>query len=144
MNRLYKKGSLLVEALVSLLILSISIGISLVSAYNLLRKANENRWILNISDILLSECEQILSLNQSQITAGTKTVSINGQNYTISVTKFTKSINSKFQFYRYNGSTYTQISKPAPIVINSIVVVRVRVTDSKGNYAETEVVPRQW
>ncbi len=141
---MYKKGSLFVEALIAILIVSMAIGIGLVSSYNLLRKASENRIILNMSEILLNECEQILSLNQSQIYNGTKTVSYSGENYTVTITREVKSLSSKFKFYRFNGTSYTEVSKPKPLVINNIVFIIVRVTDSKGRYVETKVVPQQW
>lgn len=144
MKFLYRNGSLLVEALIAILIVSMAIGIGLVSSYNLLRKASENRIILNMSEILLNECEQILSLNQSQIYDGTKTVSYGGENYTVTITREVKSLSSKFKFYRFNGTSYAEVSKPTPLVINNVVFVRVRVTDSKGRYVETKVVPQQW
>lgn len=141
---MHKKGSLLVEALIAILIVSMAIGIGLLSSYNLLRKASENRIILNMSEILLNECEQVLSLNQSQIYYGTKTISYGGENYTVTITREVKSLSSKFKFYRFNGTSYTEVSKPTPLVINNVVFVRVRVTDSKGRYVETKVVPQQW
>lgn len=144
MKFLYRNGSLLVEALIAILIVSMAIGIGLVSSYNLLRKASENRIILNMSEILLNECEQILSLNQSQIYDGTKTVSYGGENYTVTITREVKSLSSKFKFYQFNGINYAEVSKPTPLVINNVVFVIVRVTDSKGRYVETKVVPQQW
>lgn len=91
-----------------------AIGIGLVSSYNLLRKASENRIILNMSEILLNECEQILSMNQSQIYDGTKTVSYGEETYTVTITREVQNLSSKFKFYRFTGTGYTAISKPTP------------------------------
>lgn len=139
---MYKRGSLLVEGLIAILIVSMAIGIGLVSSYNLLRKSYENRVILNMSEILLNECEQILSLKQSQIYNSTKTVSYSGENYTVTITREVKK--PEFKFYRLENNVYVQKDKPPVIVINEIVFVKVRVTDSKGRYVETKVVPQQW
>lgn len=141
---MHKKGSLLVEALIAILIVSMAIGIGLLSSYNLLRKASENRIILNMSEILLNECEQILSMNQSQIYDETKTVSYRSETYTVTITREVQNLSSKFKFYRFTGTGYTAISKPTPLVINNIVFIKVRVRDSKGRYVETKVVPQQW
>lgn len=137
-------GALLVEALISIMIVSMAIGISLVSSYNLIRKAYENSMILTMSEILLNECEQLLSLKQSQIYDGTKIVSYSGKNYTVSVSKETRRISQNFKFYYYRNNSYLPVAKPGPIVINNIVVIRVRVTDQAGRYMETEIIPQQW
>lgn len=97
-----------------------------------------------MSEILLNECEQLLSLKQSQIYDGTRIVSYNGKNYTISVTKETRRISQNFKFYYYRNNSYSPVAKPGPIVINNIVVLRVRVTDRTGRYVETEIIPQQW
>lgn len=141
-----KKGSLLVEALVAILIISMAIGISMVSSYNLIRKAYENRMLLDMVQVLLNQCEEMLATNISMIFDTTKTVSYGSNQYTVNISKQTINISPNFKFYRHvqNTNTYTPISKPSEVIIQNITAVKIRITDIKGRYVETFVVPQQW
>lgn len=141
-----KIGSLLVEALVAILIVSLAIGISMVSSYNLLKKTYENRVILNMSELLINKCEELITLNQSQIFEKSETITYKGQQYTVSIKKLIKNLAPNFKYFTYNKSTntYTNVSKPQDITVNSVTILVVRITDSKGKYIETQVVPQQW
>ncbi|MGB9613943.1 MAG: hypothetical protein ACP5KD_04840 [Fervidobacterium sp.] len=141
-----KPGSLLVEALIAILITSLAIGVSMVSSYNLLKKVYENRIILNMLELLINKCEEISTLNQTQIFENTQSITYKGQQYTISVKKVSTDLSSNFKYFNYNQSsnTYTSVSKPPNIKTNPVTVVVIRVTDSKGRYLETQVVPQQW
>ncbi|AFG35313.1 hypothetical protein Ferpe_1225 [Fervidobacterium pennivorans DSM 9078] len=133
-----RKGSLLVEALIALVIIMFSVGIAMVSSYNLLKKSYENQALVELSDVLLNECEKILTMNVLQIASGTRKVIYHGKEFTVNVTKTIANYSSKF----------TMSPDGEPVTLNfsglsNIVVVVVRVTDSKGRYVETKVVPKQ-
>ncbi|AMW32880.1 MULTISPECIES: hypothetical protein [Fervidobacterium] len=135
-----RKGSLLVEALVAMIIITFSIGIAMVSSFNLLQKSYENQALVELGDILLNECEKIITQNQSQISDSSKQIEYHGKKFTVTITRKTVNYRGKF----------IQTSEPAdttPLNMSSLantVVVIVRVTDSKGRYIETRVVPKQW
>ncbi|HOJ94389.1 MAG TPA: hypothetical protein PK390_04055 [Fervidobacterium nodosum] len=142
-----RKGSLLVEALIAILIIGMAIGISLVSSYNILKKAYENRIILNMSELLLNKCEEIVTLNQSQIFEGTTSINYKGQEYKITIGKNVVTLTDiNYRYFNYNPNTnqYTPTQKDPQIVNSPIIVVTVKITDSKGRYVETKVVPQQW
>jgi len=133
-----KRGSVLVEALIALIIIMFSVGIAMVSSYNLLKKSYENQALVELSDVLLNECEKILTMNVFQITSGTRKVIYHGKEFTVSLTKTSANYSNKF----------TMSPDGEPVTLNfsglsNIVVVVVRVTDSKGRYVETKVVPKQ-
>ncbi|MFN6992198.1 MAG: hypothetical protein ACK4MM_05705, partial [Fervidobacterium sp.] len=124
-----KKGSLLIEALVAILIISMAVGISMVSSYNLTRKVYENKMVLDMVQVLLNQCEEVLATNSSKIFDTTKTVSYGSNQYTVNISKIVN-ISPKFKFYRHvqNTNTYTLISKPSDVVIQNITIVKIKVT----------------
>jgi Tfp pilus assembly protein PilV len=133
-----RKGSLLVEALVALIIIMFSVGIAMVSSYNLLRKSYENQALVELSDILLNECEKMLTMNVSQIIEKTEKITYHGKQFTLQVRKSTTNYSSKFSMSPDGEPVTLNLSG-----LSNINVVVVRVTDSKGRYVETKVVPKQ-
>ncbi|WP_448376931.1 hypothetical protein [Fervidobacterium sp.] len=133
-----RKGSLLVEALVALIIIMFSVGIAMVSSYNLLRKSYENQALVELSDVLLNECEKILTMNILQIYDKTVEITYHGKKFTLRITKKTENFSNNF-ILSPDGEAVTLNTSG----LSNIGVVIVRVSDSKGRYVETRVVPKQ-
>ncbi|OOC43522.1 hypothetical protein [Thermosipho sp. 1074] len=126
-----KKGSLLVEALVTLIIITFAFGIAFLPSWNLLKKTKENSELIKMSEILLNKCEEYTYFSVSNIVAGTFTEEYNGEVYKITILK--KHLESNFNVY----SNYSEIIYPI------ITVVTIRV-EKDGKYIEAQVVPQQW
>lgn len=133
-----RKGSLLVEALVALIIIMFSVGIATVSSYNLLRKSYENQALVELSDVLLNECEKLLTMNIFQIYDRTEEITYHGKKFTLRITKKTENFSNNF-ILSPDGEAVTVNTSG----LSGIGVVVVRVSDSKGRYVETRVVPKQ-
>ncbi|MBO8161233.1 MAG: hypothetical protein H0Z24_06310 [Thermosipho sp. (in: Bacteria)] len=129
-----KKGALFVESLVALLIIAMSIGIAYVPTWKLLKKSLENRYLIELSDILLNEAETLTYKDASTISSGTFKKTYNNKEYTIQITKKTESLKDKI----------TMVSTKPGIIFSDIVVITIRVIAPDGKYIETQVVPQQW
>lgn len=129
-----RKGSLIIESLVALLIIAMSVGIAYVPTGNLLKKSLENRYLIELSNILLNEAETLTYMNASSISSETFKKIYNNREYTIQIIKKTENLKDKI----------TMVSNEKGIIFSDIIVVTVRVVAPDGKYIETQVVPQQW
>ncbi|MDK2886705.1 MAG: hypothetical protein PWP54_1268 [Thermosipho sp. (in: thermotogales)] len=128
-----RKGSLIIESLVALLIIAMSVGIAYVPTGNLLKKSLENRYLIELSNILLNEAETLTYMNASSISSETFKKIYNNREYTIQIIKKTENLKDKI----------TMVSNEKGIIFSDIIVVTVRVVAPDGKYIETQVVPQQ-
>ncbi|MBB6062291.1 hypothetical protein HNP65_000713 [Thermosipho japonicus] len=129
-----KKGSLLVEALVTLIIIVFAFGVAFVPSWSLLRKTKENSELISLEELLLNKCEELTYLNVSSIVPQENYEEYNGVKYKVSISK--KNIESSDIFTLTSDSTF--------ITFPEITIVTVRVETEDGKYIETQVVPQQW
>ncbi len=86
-----RKGSLLVDALVGILIISLSIGIAYVPSYFLLRRSQENWVKMELAELILNKCEELVYKNASSITSSTTQENYKGKTYKLTITRSTSS-----------------------------------------------------
>ncbi|ABR30757.1 hypothetical protein SU69_04575 [Thermosipho melanesiensis] len=128
-----KKGSLLVEVLITLTIIVFAFSIAFVPSWNLVKKTKENSQLIKMSEILLNKCEEYSYQNVSSIIPGTFNEYYDGENYKIVISKNSTKTQENFNVY----SGYDEIIYPV------ITIVSVRV-EKDGKYIEAQVVPQQW
>ncbi|QTA37290.1 hypothetical protein JYK00_05980 [Thermosipho ferrireducens] len=130
-----KSGSLLVEALIAILIISFSFGIAFLPSYFLLKKSKEDSILLNFTDLLLNKAEEIMTYNVSDLPASsTEVVFYNDQNYILS---YQKIVDTNYDLYT-NGLPNSAIPK------STITRILITIRSEDGKYKiETEVIPEQ-
>lgn len=130
-----QKGSLIVEALISLVIIAMAVGIGMLPTFYILKKTEENAALIDLSEVLLNECEEKVFSNVSNIAEENKEIIYKGRKYRIVVTKTNVEEGGKYRIEKHSDKLF----------INDVTFVTVRVVEEKsGRYIEAQVVPQQW
>lgn len=129
-----KKGSLMIEALVALVIIILAAGMAFVPSGTLLKKAKENESMIELSEIALNKCEELIYKNVSSIVEEATNVYYNGKIYSISI----KKVNN------INKNNFVVKSSYDELIFKNYTSVIIKVSTNDGKYIETQVVPQQW
>ena len=129
-----KKGSLMIEALVALVIIILAAGMAFVPSWTLLKKAKENESMIELSEIALNKCEELIYKNVSSIVEEATNVYYNGKIYNISI----KKVNN------INKNNFVVKSSYDELIFKNYTSVIIKVSTNDGKYIETQVVPQQW
>lgn len=129
-----KKGSLMIEALVALVIIILAAGMAFVPSWTLLKKAKENESMIELSEIALNKCEELIYKNVSSIVEEATNVYYNGKIYSISI----KKVNN------INKNNFVVKSSYDELIFKNYTSVIIKVSTNDGKYIETQVVPQQW
>ncbi|ODN30480.1 type II secretion system protein [Fervidobacterium thailandense] len=132
-----KRGITLVEALISILIISMAIGIATLSVSRLMSAVYGNSKLVELSEILFNTCEELVYQDVSRIQEGSREIVYNGKKYVIRVRK--EVLTPQYVFKRGDSI----VAKPPELRTEPVTKVIVTVLDDQNRFVTAEIIPKQ-
>lgn len=132
-----KNGITLVEVLISILIISIAIGITTLQVSRVMSAVYANSKLAELSEILFNTCEELIYQDVSRIQEESKEILYNGKKYVIRVRK--EILNPQYIFKRGDSV----LSKPPELRTELVTKVIVTVADDQNRFVSAEIIPKQ-
>ncbi len=135
------KGSLLVDAMIAMIIISMALVVAYVPSFFLLKKTAENQLKMDLMELLLNKSEEYVFKNASSIPLTPQTFYENYKGKTYKLTIEATTVRHEFNIEGLQGNEYSEY-----LVTNlevRFVTIMVSTQDGKA-FVRATVVPQQW